>query len=168
MHRFASRIAAVSLAIALTAGAALAQQPGANLTPSHIQIAREVVVDSGMARSFEAMLPTFANQVRQAYVTRPEITADLNAVLEQLKPELEKQKDDMVTTAARLMAARLSEPDLKEIGAFFKTQAGKRYVSTQPVVLDELFTDMQEWVQKVSEFIVVRVRTEMKKKGHEL
>ncbi|MDJ1159831.1 DUF2059 domain-containing protein [Chelatococcus sp. SYSU_G07232] len=167
MNRFLTRVAAASLVLALAGGAASAQTATAT-APSHLQAAREVVLASGMSRSFDAMLPTFGDQVRQIYVTRPEIAADLNAVLDQLKPELEKQKDEMVTTAARVLAGRMNEAELKEVGAFFKSPAGQRYVSTQPQVLDELFNEMRDWVQKTSEFVITRVRAEMKKKGHEL
>jgi len=175
MKRPASRLAAAALLFALTSGtAALAQQPAAepatpaaaNLTKNQLDLARSVVLGSGMGRSFEALVPTFAEQIRQLYVTRPEIQKDLDTVLEQIKPEIEKKKEDLITAAARTMASHLSEADLGQIDTFFKSQAGQRYVAAQPLVLDDIFNDMRQWTSQTADFALARVREEMKKKGH--
>lgn len=144
------------------------KQTQANISPSHLEAARDVVVLSGMGRTFEGMLPTFADQVRQNFITRPEISNDLNAVLEQLKPELEKRKDEMLMTAARILANRINEENLVQIRAFFQSTAGQQYVATQPLVLEDLFAALNTWVGDVSGFLIVRVREEMSKKGHQL
>ncbi|MGI6245699.1 MAG: DUF2059 domain-containing protein [Pseudochelatococcus sp.] len=138
------------------------------LAQSHVEVAREVVVLSGIARTFDGMLPTFADQVRQLYITRPEISADLNAVLDQLRPELDARKEDILTAAARILASRINEENLTEIRAFFRSTAGQQYVATQPLVLDDLFAAMNTWVGEVSGFLVERVREEMRKKGHDV
>ncbi len=159
----------LTLAVAAAAGLALATVPGQAQSPSHLEVAREVLVGSGISRSFDAIAPQFAEQVRQTFAaTRPEITKDLDEVLKALKPELDKQRDDLTAATARLFAARLSEAELREIAKFFASPAGKRYVEVQPVVLDGMFNEMQAWSQRLSEFIVTRVREEMKKKGHTL
>lgn len=159
----------LTLAAAAVAGLALATVPGHAQSPSHLEAAREVLIGSGISRSFDAIAPQFADQVRQTFAaTRPEIAKDLDEVLAALKPELDKQREDLVNTTARLFAARLSEPELREVSRFFNSPAGKRYVEVQPVMLDSMFNEMQAWSQKLSEFIVARVREEMKKKGHTL
>lgn len=140
--------------------------PAPKYTPEHIALAREVMATSGIARSFDAMLPVFSEQVRRATVTRPEIQKDLDDVLGKLQPELELQKQEMLNTAAQLYAARISEADLRDIATFFRSPAGKRYVETQPLVLDDVVQAMQAWTQQVSEYVMVRVRSEMGKRGH--
>ena len=139
-------------------------QPG----PSHLAVAREVMLSSGIARSFDSMLPVFAEQIKQAAVTRPELSKDLDAVLEGLQPEMEMQKQEMINVAARIYATRLSEAELKDIAAFFRTSSGRRYVETQPQVLDDMVQQMQAWTQQVSQYVMVRVRAEMGKRGHNL
>lgn len=143
-----------------------AQTPA--FTPNHLALAREVMLSSGIARSFDSIIPAFSEQIRQNAVTRPELTNDLNAVLTSLAPEMEMQKQSMIDTAARIYASRLSEAELGEVAAFFRSPAGKRYVETQPQVLDDMVGAMQTWTQEVSEYIMVRVRAEMTKKGHQL
>jgi hypothetical protein len=135
---------------------------------NHLALAREVMLNSGIARSFDSIIPAFSERIRQGAVTRPELTKDLDTVLASLEPEMELQKQAMIDTAARIYASRLSEAELNEIATFFRSPAGKRYVETQPQVLDEMVQAMQTWTQDVSEYIMVRVRAEMAKKGHQL
>jgi hypothetical protein len=143
-----------------------AQSPA--YSANHLALAREVMLNSGIARSFDSIIPAFSDRIRQGAVTRPEITKDLDTVLTALEPEMEMQKQAMIDTAARIYASRLSESELNEIATFFRSPAGKRYVETQPQVLDEMVQAMQTWTQDVSEYIMVRVRAEMAKKGHQL
>ncbi|WP_158809477.1 DUF2059 domain-containing protein, partial [Beijerinckia sp. L45] len=62
----------------------------------------------------------------------------------------------------------LSEQDIRAILAFFKSDAGNKYVNAQPFFLNQLVAGMQAWQQKISVNMMTRVREEMKKKGHDL
>jgi hypothetical protein len=178
MTRPAFRLAVTLLALALPAGAALAQTPPKPAAPaaasaaqpsaSHLAVAREIVAATGMARSIDPIIPALGDQMKQAMVTRPEVTKDLDEVLNSLKPELEQQRQLMLTVAARIYAANMTEAELKDTLAFFKSPAGMRYVATQPAVLDELVREMQRWSQLVAEYMMVRVRAEMGKRGHSM
>lgn len=174
MIRSASRWAATTLAlfllaspVLLSAGPVLAQQ-AAEPTAAHLAVAREVAVNSGMTRSFDAMSEPFLQQLQQMNVTRPEIKQDLDQVVAMLRPEVEQQKQQMVNAAARVFANRFSEAELKEIAAFYKSPVGTKYVQTQPLILDDIVRELATWTQNVSEYIMVRARAEMAKKGHQL
>jgi uncharacterized protein len=149
-----------------------ANTPAANtpaaFTPSHLALAREVMLTSGIARSFDSVLPAFADQIRKQSVTRPELAKDLDEVLASLQPEMELQKQRMIDIAARTYASKFSEAELKEIVTFFRSPAGKHYVEAQPQLLDEMVQEMQDWTQDVSEYVMVRVRAEMGKRGHQM
>ncbi|GJD36810.1 DUF2059 domain-containing protein [Methylobacterium aerolatum] len=168
--------AVLGLALAATGLPALAQTktPAAAATAApaisanHLALAREVMLNSGIARSFDSIIPSFAEQIRKQAITRPEIQKDLNEVLVQLQPEMELQKQRMIDIAARLYASRLTEAELTDIAGFFRSPAGKRYVETQPLLLDEMVHAMQGWTEEVSEYIMVRVRAEMGKRGFNL
>jgi hypothetical protein len=138
-------------------------------SPSQIAAARSLVIANGMPRSFAVIIPQFMDQIGTALTqTRPELIRDLNVVLEQLKPEFDKQADEMVDSAARIYAKLMSEQDLKTAAAFFNSDTGRKYVETQPAFLNEVVVAMQGWQQKISTAMMTRVRTEMRKKGHEL
>jgi len=138
------------------------------VTPSHLALAREVMLSSGIARSFDSVLPAFAEQIRKQAVTRPELAKDLDEVLASLQPEMELQKQRMIDIAARTYASKFSEAELQEIATFFRSPAGKHYVEAQPQLLDEMVQEMQDWTQDVSEYVMVRVRAEMGKRGHQM
>ena len=138
------------------------------ITPSHLALAREVMLSSGISRSFDSILPAMADQIRKNAVTRPDLGKDLDEVLKSLEPEMTMQKNRLIEIASRIYAKRLSEAELKDIVGFFRSPAGKRYVETQPQVLDDMVGAMQDWTQEVSEYIMVRTRAEMGKRGHSL
>jgi uncharacterized protein len=178
MTRILSCLAA-SLALTLAGGAALAQQPArpsppAQATstpqpsPSHLAVAREVVVLSGMTRTFDVIPPEMNEQIKKNLGTRPDLAKDLDQVIESMKPEMELQKQQMVNAAAKVYASRVSEADLKEIAAFFKSPIGKKYVETQPQILDSMVVEIQNWTKQLAEYVMVRVRAEMTKRGHQM
>ncbi|MCJ2008626.1 DUF2059 domain-containing protein [Methylobacterium sp. E-041] len=150
------------------APAAPATRGAPTIGANHLALAREVMLNSGIARSFDSIIPAFAEQIKQQTVTRPELSKDLDEVLQGLNPEMELQKQRIIDTAARIYANKLSEAELQDIAAFFRSPAGKRYVETQPQILDEMVQAMQTWTQEVSEYVMVRVRAEMGKRGHQL
>lgn len=148
--------------------AANTAQPDPAISPNHLALAREVMLNSGIARSFDSIIPAFGEQIKKNAVARPELAKDLDEVLTNLQPEMELQKQRMIDIAARIYAKGMSEGDLKEVVTFFRSAAGKKYVETQPQLLDELVGAMQDWTQEVSEYMMVRVRAEMGKRGHQL
>lgn len=165
MIRTASRLAATSVALFLLVSPAFAQ---AEPSASHLTVAREVAIASGMTRSFDAMTEPLLDQLQQMNVTRPEIKKDLEEVVNMLRPEVAQYKEKMVDNAARAFAARLTEAELNEIAAFYKTPAGTKYVQMQPLLLDDIVKELATWTQNVSEYVMIRARAEMGKRGHQL
>jgi hypothetical protein len=156
--------AGLLLAVALHAGA-LAQEPA----PAQVELGRQLVKASGLGRTFDVMVPQMMVRLEQSLATtRPEVAKDLAVVLDQLEAEFNKNQDEILTTAGRIAARKLSEPEMKETIAFFNTPAGKKYVESQPAMLDELVVAIQGWTEKLSSTMMQRVREEMAKKGHQL
>ena len=135
---------------------------------SQLAAARDVVVSSGMSRSFTPMIPQLMEQIGPVLTrTRPEMAKDLAEVLKQLQPEFDKKTDEMIDIAAHVYVRRMSEEELKQTAAFFNSPVGMKYVESQPAMLDELVVAMQAWTQQISNFMMTRVRQEMTKKGHQ-
>jgi hypothetical protein len=146
--------------------AALPSLPAPDVPPEKLALARQVVLSSGMGRSFDPMVPQLEAQIPMVVTrTRPEYAKDVASVLTQLQPEFDKKTDEMVDIAAKIYARRLTEDELKATAAFFASPAGKKYVEAQPLMLDELVIAMQAWTQETSTFMMKRVQTEMEKKG---
>jgi hypothetical protein len=168
MTRLVSRLAAASLGLALLAGAAVAQVPPAQPSANHMALATEVAMNSGLTRSFDSVTAPLLDDLRQMQVARPEIKKDLEEVVEILKPEMEMQKKRMVTATARSFATHMTEAELRDIVAFFKSPAGRKYVEKQPPVFEDIMREMQTWSQEVEEYVLVRAKAEMQKRGHSL
>lgn len=180
--RLASSFAAASLALALMTGSVLAQTPAPQgaapaaptapaaaqkqFTESHLALARDVAVTTGIARSFNGVVDQILDQVRQISVTRPEFKDDLEKILTEMKPELEMQQQQITNAATHVFATYLSEAELKDIDAFFKTPSGLKYVQTQPQILDAFVNEFQNWSNSLGEYVMVRVRAELAKRGH--
>jgi uncharacterized protein len=172
------RLAMIPAAMILSVGLAAAQPappapaPSANqgptFTPSHLAVAREVAIGSGITRSLDVVAPQFIEKLREQGVTRPDLKKDLNEVLTAIEPETELLKQQMINTVGRILAGRMTEAELTDVANFFKSPSGRRYVEVQPLVLDDLVREMELWSHDVAEYLMVRVRAEMGKRGHQL
>jgi hypothetical protein len=167
-----SRSVAVWLAAILLVSAAHAQQaapaPANPPSPAQLALARELIDLMGLSKLADPIMPAFGNQIRQRSVTRPELTKDLEQVLQSLGPELDQQKQLLLETAPRLYASAFTEAELKEIIAFYKTPAGQKYFQATPTILDEVDAETRRWAERVSEYVMTRVRAEMAKRGHQM
>ena len=145
--------------------AAPAQAPAA----SHLAVARQLVVASGLSSAFVSVIPEMAMKLNaNLSQTRPEIARDLKATLEALQPEFKLYGDDIVNFAGLVFTTLFSEQECTDALAFFASPIGKKYVQTQPTIFANLGPAMAEWSQVISVRMMDRVRAEMKKKGHEL
>jgi hypothetical protein len=128
-------------------------------------LARELIVAAGISRTFDGLIPQLMIEIQQSILqVRPQIVKELDDVLVQLKPEFDGQRAEMITLAAKIYARALSEADMKDALTYFKSAAGQRYVAAQPVMLDQLFNEMQAASQKIGEQLMKRVREELKKR----
>jgi hypothetical protein len=135
---------------------------------SHLAVAREVALASGIVRSIDVIPPQLFERLREQIVARPELSKDLNDVLTAIEPEMDLQKQRAINAIATIYARAMTEAELKDTIAFFNSPSGKKYVEIQPVVLDDIVREMRDWSQEVAEYVMVRVRAEMQKKGHQL
>lgn len=167
-----SRRFAAAFALSLLTAAASAQTPApapAEPSAAHVALAREVVVSSGVGNSFQVVVPQLLDQIGQSLARqRPELSADINVVLPNVKLDFDKKVNEMVETAAKLYAQRLSQKELEDAANFFKSASGRKYVGTQPILMTDMFVALQAWSQKISGDMMNRLREELRKKGHQL
>lgn len=135
---------------------------------AQIAAARQLVIASGMSRSFEPMVPQLTQQIVPLLTrTRPELKDNLQATIKQLEPEFQKKGEEMTDIAAKIYARRMSQDELEKAAAFFESPVGKKYVEVQPAMLDEVVVAMQTWTQSLSTYMMQRVHDEMKAKGQD-
>jgi hypothetical protein len=162
MSRFAY-LAAVLLA--LLAGPTHAQQA----TPAAIATAKELLELKGAAQMFDPVVTGVIEQTKGVLQqTNPQLSKDLTDVGKQLGIEFAPRRAEVIDAAARAYATRFTEQELKDVVAFYKSPAGKKMLTQEPLVLDETFGFVQQWQGRIGEDVMSRFRAEMKKKGHNL
>jgi hypothetical protein len=85
-----------------------------------------------------------------------------------VRAEIGVRSAELINEAARLYASRFTEQELKEALAFYKTPLGRKLVEEEPRILDQSLKDTQVWADKLSEEVLARFRSEMRKLGHDL
>ncbi len=140
------------------------------ISDAQFAMGKELVLLSGLDKGFEGFIPGILRELQMNFTrTRPEIAADLDVVIKTIVlPQFSKRTSEMVDQSARIMATSMSESELKEIVTFLKSPAGKKYVEIQPVAMNKIMQSMEPWNRDLSVTVVDLVRSEMKKKGHDL
>ncbi|MFY8155139.1 MAG: DUF2059 domain-containing protein, partial [Hyphomicrobiales bacterium] len=160
-HHLAGAAVSLALLLAMPAQAQTAAQPAQpDIPQSYLEAGRDVVILSGLAESFEAIYLEFRERVTQTVgTTRPEVRKDMEQVIEDLRPEAEKKRQEIIASAAYIFAKRMSEADLKEVAAFFRSPVGQRYNAMRPRAIDEIFALLQPWSLQTSNFLFDRVES---------
>jgi hypothetical protein len=63
---------------------------------------------------------------------------------------------------------RVTDQELKELVAFYKSPLGQKMLKEEPLALDQSMKKAQDWSTSFSEAVLTRIRSEMAKKGHPL
>jgi uncharacterized protein len=160
----AAALRAGALLIALSAATTAVAQ---TTQSANFPLARDVVVASGATRAFEGVIPSILQQSLSVFLQQnPDLGKDLSETVKGMAPDFEKRVSEIVDIVASVYATRFSEAELKDILNFYRSASGKKLVAQLPSVLEESFVKTQEWSAKISEQIVVRLRNDMKKRGH--
>ena len=164
----------LSVAAALTfgclalSGVALAQGPAAP-NAAAIAAAKELVALKGGATMFDPLVPGVIESAKNSLLpTNPQLQRPLNEVAAQLLKEYDPKRAEILNEVAKVYAQRFTEPELKEIVAFYKTPIGKKMITEEPIALDQSLKMAQTWATRFSDEVLERFRAEMKKKGYNL
>jgi hypothetical protein len=147
------------------AGAAVAKDPSA----AEIAVARKLIELKGVGGIYD---PVFIGIIEKAKYTflqsNPMLANDLNAVAAQLLKEFRPRLEQLKTDAAKLYAARFTEAELNQIYAFYTSPLGAKLIKVEPQVLDESMKEANQWAEKLADEVMAKMRSEMRKRGHEL
>ncbi len=141
----------------------------APILPTHLAIATDVLKASGLMTMFDNAMPNVAGALR-VNVTRqrPELTRDIEAALKLVEAEIPKIANDGVTGAARFLATRMNEAELKEVHTFLASPVGQKYVTSLPVFMEMVVPYLEIWTQEANGRLVKAFQDEMLKRGHKL
>ena len=160
-----ARWAVLGLTLAIFSPLASAQQP----SPAAMAIAKELITITGTTTLFSPLIAGVVEQAKVLYLQQnPALAKDLNEITTQIRAELQPRFSELTEEVARLYAANLTEQELKDILAFYKTTAGKKLLAEQPKIVDTSMKFAQDWATKLSDQVIAKMRDELKKRGHAL
>ena len=168
----ALRFGALTIALAILATEALAQQPapaakGPPPSAAQVQLARDIIDASGAARAFDGVIPSIMQQAYASFLQQnPDLQKPLVESITAIRGDFEKRQPEIVALMAQAYASHFTEAELKELVGFYRTPTGKKLVTELPAVLEESFASTRAWGTKTSEEFINTLRAEMKKRGH--
>jgi uncharacterized protein len=156
---------ALALALALGGGAVDAQQPSAGA----LATAKEVIAVKGAAAVYEPIVPGVIEQAKGMFLqANPMLSKDLNEVAAKLRAEYASRSAEVLNDVAKIYASRFTEQELKDTLAFYRSPLGRKLLVEEPAILDQSMRNAQNWANRLSEEVIIKIRTEMKKRGHEI
>lgn len=155
-------IAAAILGVAF-AGAAHAQlQP----TPTAVLLSKELMELKGGMKAFDPIVTGVIESHRRLLIqSNPNMQRDIDAVATQLRTELATRLNELHAQIANSYALYLTEQELKDAIAFFKSPIGRKLLSEEPKAIEASMKKADEWSHKFAEEVVAKLRGELRKKG---
>ena len=154
------------LAVALLAFASAAH---AQKKPSAAEMAtaNELIKVTGATTLFKPLIAGVVEQAKVPFLQQdPTITNDLNQIAAKMNADLEPRFSEITNEIATLYATRFSENELKAILTFYQSPVGKKLLAQQPKIIDTSMNFAQNWANKLSDEVIQRMRTELKRRGH--
>jgi hypothetical protein len=166
--RFAMRNVVAAL-IALTAfgiaGPAASQSP----TPGALLIAKQIVQLKGVDKMMDPIARGIVEKVKNVVMqTNFMFQKDINEVTDQLHKEFDGRSAELVDITARNYASRFSEPELKQILTFYQSPVGQKMIVQEPQIIDESLKQADGWADNLSVDVMAKMRSELKKRGHDI
>ena len=161
----AARPAAIAVALVAATPAAYAQQPSA----ASMLVAKQLISVTGATTLFNPLIAGVVEQAKLLYLQQnPGLAKDLNEIAAKMRKDLQPRFSEVTNEIAKLYATHFTEQELKAILAFYRSPAGKKMLTQQPIVVDASMKFAQNWANKLSEQVTAKMRDELKKRGHNL
>ena len=138
-------------------------------TASHLAAAKELVDLVGAAREFDPLVTGVIIQAASGYLqSNPNLAKDLNEIAEQLVTEYLPRKADMPNEVVRLYASRMTEKEIRDVLAFYKSPLGQKMLTESQYVISEAFKKGEVFAASLRVEVAAKVRAELIKRGHKL
>jgi len=157
---------AALLAAVVFGGSAIAQpQPSAEA----VDTARQIIALKGGENIFNTLIPGVIEQSKYMFEQQnPNLGNPLRDVAAKLRNELAPRQAELNSEVAKVYASRFTEKEIKDLLAFYQSPLGRKLIAEEPRALDQSMTYAQDWARRLSDEVVVKMRAEMKKLGHDI
>jgi hypothetical protein len=168
--------AAALLALAVTGVAypAAAQSPALQAaapqpTPGALLLAKQIVQVKHVQDIFQPIVRGVVQKSRDMFMqTNFMWGKDLNEVAVNVEKQFNPRVTELVDASARIYATHFTEPELRDLLAFYQSPLGQKALAQEPKVLDESMVYAGTWADNLSQEVITAIRIEMKKRGHDM
>jgi uncharacterized protein len=151
--------------------AAQTQAPAAaaSVSPGAILLAKQIVEIKDTKAMFQPMVSGIVEKARQTLMQTNFMWAkDINEVAVMVHKQYDPRVNEVVDASARIYASHFTEAELKDILAFYQSPLGRKMIVEEPKTIHESISSAGEWAEKVSDDILASMRTELRKRGHDM
>ena len=159
-------IVALGFALALGVGVGVAAEEPSKTA---IATAKEVITAKGANALYAPLVSGVIERTKVVLLqSNPMLGKDLNEVAAKLHADYASRSADILNDVAKIYASRFTEQELKDALNFYKSPLGRKLVVEEPNILDQSMRTAQTWAENLSQEIIAKMRTEMKKRGHDI
>jgi len=165
-HVMAALIALLLIGIARPA---TAQAPAPQPSPGALLLAKQIVEIKGVRNIFVPLVRGVVEKTKNMFMQTNFMWAkDLDEVAAIEEKQYAPRVNELVDATARIYAAHFTEPELKQLLAFYQSPVGKKALAEEPKVLDEAMAHAGTWGDNLSQEVIGSMREQMKKRGHDM
>jgi len=150
------------LIILTHAGVSLAQEP----TQSHIDAAKRTIAETGSTNRLDNILPQIAQNAKSQLIrTQPDKEGIITDIVDTETLGVAARRGDLEVEVVRIFTRVFTEQELNTIGDFFSTEAGKKFLTQSPIVVQEIDRASRVWSNGVARDLNVNIQARMKEVG---
>jgi hypothetical protein len=162
-------IAALAAFAMIAAAGPAAAQAQAQPSPNAILLAKQIIELKGVDHMMDPIARGVVEKVKSSVMqTNFMFQKDINEIAVQLHKEFDGRSSELVDHTAQLYASHFTEPELKQILTIYQSPLGQKMIAEEPKVIDQSLQEAETWADKLSGDIILRMREEMKKRGHDI
>lgn len=145
---FGRAAALATLVSGLAFGASAQAQ---EIPASQLKAARDVISSIQATERFDNILPNLAERLKAEFIlASPNFQDKISSTVDEEALALAPRRAALETESATIYAKSFTEEELKAIAAFHSSPAGKKFLSTLPLVQRELGRAAEIWANGIS------------------
>ncbi|AYD01103.1 DUF2059 domain-containing protein [Neorhizobium sp. NCHU2750] len=135
----------------LLSGSVAVQARAQEIPADHLAAAREALKALSVTNQYDDILPALAERLKAQFIqSSPNFQDQISTIVDQQALALAPRRADLEKEAATIYAKAFTVDELKAISTFFNTEAGKKLMSTTPLVARELGRAADIWSNGIS------------------
>jgi len=159
----AASVAAPALAQEATQGSALENIIEGEIAPERMALATELVRITGIARTFDEVLPNIADTAKNAFIrANPQMQLGIIAVVDRIALQMVSRRPELDAYLARIWASGFTDEEMQELIDFYSSETGQKFADNMPELLAVQTAAAQEWGRSVGEELTQLVTEELR------